>query len=66
MQDFGVAVLTNDAMLADLYETTEPDHEMVESNLDVFDHIDRGQAIYVVVYRNGQPDELFFAGYSYD
>jgi hypothetical protein len=64
--DFGAAVPLDDAMLIDFYDTTEPTHEMVESNLDVFDQIERGQAVYVIVYRDGQPDELFFAGYSCD
>jgi hypothetical protein len=39
---------------------------MIESNMDFFDPIERGQAIYIVVYREGKPDELFFAGYSFD
>ena len=26
----------------------------------------RGQGVYVVLYKDGVPDELFFAGYSYD
>ena len=64
--DFGVAGRLDDATLIDLYDTTEPTHEVVEATLDVLDSIDRGQAIYIVVYRGGQPDELFFAGYSYD
>jgi hypothetical protein len=64
--DFGIAAPLDDEALEDLFETTEPTHERVESSLDVFDRIERGQAIYVVVYRDGKPDELFFAGYSFD
>jgi len=64
--DFGVPVSLSDAMLVDLYDTAEPNHEMLESNLDLFDQIERGQAVYVIVYRGGKPDELFFAGYSCD
>lgn len=64
--DFGIAAPLDDAALEDLFGTTEPTHEIVESNLDVFDQIERGQAIYIVVYRDGKPDELFFAGYSFD
>jgi hypothetical protein len=64
--DFGIAAPLGEDALEDLYETTEPTHEMVGSNLDVFDGIERGQAIYIVVYRDGKPDELFFAGYSFD
>ena len=64
--DFGVAVPLGDAALEAMCDTTKPTHDMVETNLDVFDCIERGQAIYIVVYRDGRPDELFFAGYSYD
>jgi hypothetical protein len=39
---------------------------MIERNMDFFENIDRGQGIYIAVYRNGQPYEIFFAGYSFD
>jgi hypothetical protein len=64
--DFCVACPLDDAVLEDLYETTKPTREMVEANMDFFEQIERGQAIYIVVYRNDRPDELLFAGYSYD
>lgn len=64
--DFGVAAPLDPSALEDLYGTTEPTHKMVEEGLDIFDQIERGQAVYIVVYRKGKPDELFFAGYSYD
>jgi hypothetical protein len=38
---------------------------MVE-NHEFFEDIRRGQCVYVIVYANGEPSELFFAGYSYD
>jgi hypothetical protein len=28
--------------------------------------IDRGRCVYVIVYADGKPSELMFAGYSYD
>ena len=64
--DFGVAGRLNDAALKALYGTTQPTHQMVEDNPDIHEPIERGQAVYVIVYKDGQPDELFFAGYSYD
>jgi hypothetical protein len=64
--DFCVATRIDPEALKDLYGTTEPTHEMIEPNMGFLDDIERGHAIYVVVYKNGQPDELFFAGYSFD
>jgi hypothetical protein len=54
------------ARLQALFGTTQPTHEMVESNQGFYEDIDRGQGIYIVVYKGGQPDEYFFAGYSFD
>jgi hypothetical protein len=64
--DFGVAVPLDDGELGELYGTTKPTHEMIELNMDFFEQIERGQAIYITVFTNDHPDELFFAGYSYD
>ena len=63
---FGVVAPLDDAALENLFETTQPTRQMIESNMDLFDQIERGQAIYIVAYKNGLPDELFFAGYSFD
>ena len=64
--DFGVAAPLGDAVLQRLYGTSKPTRQMIEANMDFFEEIDRGQAIYIIAYRDGKPDELFFAGYSYD
>ncbi len=64
--DYGVACRLLDDELEYLYETTKPTREMIEANMDFFDSIERGQAIYIVVYREGEPHGLLFAGYSYD
>jgi hypothetical protein len=62
--------------LIKLFGTTTPTRELVERSLRprawvergtwLPEHIDRGRGIYVVVYRNGEPAECFFAGYSFD
>ncbi|HEY5914615.1 MAG TPA: hypothetical protein VJA21_28835 [Verrucomicrobiae bacterium] len=50
-----------------LFGSERPTHEQIEGDLDgVFEGIENGQGVYIVVYRNDQPDELFFAGYSFD
>jgi hypothetical protein len=33
---------------------------------EIFDFIGRGQSVYIVLYKDGQPDKLLFVGYSYD
>jgi hypothetical protein len=50
-----------------LFGTEQPTHDEIEQNLDgVFEGIESGQGVYIVAYRYNQPDELFFAGYSFD
>ena len=64
--DFGVVVPLSAEHLVELYGTAQPTHEMIEANLDFYEDIERGQGIYIVVYKGGKPAEIFFAGYSYD
>jgi hypothetical protein len=53
-------------ILEELYGSTMPSRTAVEANMDFFEQIERGQAVYVVLYKDGEPDELLFAGYSFD
>jgi hypothetical protein len=62
---FAVAPLPPEK-LREFFGTEQPTHAMVKANPDYFDDIERGQGIYVVVYKDGKPDELYFAGYSFD
>ena len=62
----GVVARMDDRSLIELFGTTRPTRVMVEMNQDFFEQIDRGQGIYIVLYHNGKPDEILFAGYSYD
>jgi hypothetical protein len=39
---------------------------MVEQDMEFFEDVERGQGIYIILYREGQPDEILFAGYSFD
>jgi hypothetical protein len=50
----------------ELYQSEHPTHEMIESNMDFFTDLGRGEGIFIIVFKQGTPDELFFAGYSYD
>jgi hypothetical protein len=56
----------DDKVLLDLYGTTMPTHEMVEQEMDFLEDVERGQGVYIFLYRDGQPDEIFIAGYSFD
>ena len=48
------------------FGTTKPTAEELEDSDELFDQIERGQGIYVIVYENDEPSQIFFAGYSYD
>lgn len=49
-----------------LFRTTQPTRKMVEANRDYFDWLGRGIGLYIVLYDNGTPTEILFAGYSVD
>jgi|SRR5579859_576780 len=60
-----VAPLSTESLL-ELYGTKLPTREMVEQNMDFFAELERGHGVFLVVFKQGQPDEILFAGYSYD
>jgi hypothetical protein len=62
---FAVAPLSPDQLLS-LFGTRQPTHEMIVGNYDLYEEIDRGQGVYIIVYKDGKPAEIFFAGYSFD
>ena len=51
-------------LLEEIYGTTEPTADMV--GMEFFEEVERGTGVYVVLYKNGKPSEICFAGYSYD
>jgi hypothetical protein len=64
--DFCAATPLSEAQLVELYGTSRPIRTAVEANMDFFEDLERGHAIYIVLYKDGAPDELLFAGYSFD
>lgn len=72
--DSGAVCCLPQQRLIDLFGTEKPSQEMIMKNLiagfkngsDLFEKIDRGQGIYLIVYQNESPSKVFFAGYSYD
>jgi hypothetical protein len=64
--DYGIAGPLSLESVEDLYGTTQPTREMVEDDLGFLEDVERGKCVYVVLYKNGDPSEVCFAGYSYD
>jgi hypothetical protein len=64
--DFGAVTPLGDDELLDLFGTARPTHDDVEDSDDLFEEIERGQGVCLVVYENEKPSEIYFAGYSYD
>ena len=52
--------------LLDLFGTDKPTHEMIEESEELYDRLERGQGVSIIVYKDDQPSEIFFAGYSFD
>jgi hypothetical protein len=64
--DYGAVTPLSDDDLVDLFGTSKPTREMIESKEELFDALERGQGVYIVAYRDDKPSEIFFAGYSFD
>jgi hypothetical protein len=64
--DFCCAAPFKSDELLDYFGTDKPTRAQIEQGDDYWDELERGQARYVVVYKNAQPAELYFAGYSFD
>jgi hypothetical protein len=52
--------------LVALFGDARPSRQAVENCDALWHRLERGTAIYVVLYSNGEPHEIFFAGYSFD
>jgi hypothetical protein len=64
--DYCAVTALGDEALEEYFGTTRPTRQMVEDTEDLWEDLDRGQGIYIVLYKDDQPDEIFFAGYSFD
>jgi len=65
--DFCVARILIEDDLDFYFGTPKPTRKTVEENFDdIFDDIDRGEAVCITVYENEEPSELLFIGYSFD
>src|SRR5262249_17449469 len=64
-EDFAVSPI-DPGTLEELFGTTQPTREMVKRNQGFFEDIERGRGVYILIYENGVPEEILFAGYSFD
>jgi hypothetical protein len=64
--DFFTVCPLDDDSLEQLYGTTQPTRQAVEDNMEFFEDLERGHGIYIVLYKDDKPDEILFAGYSFD
>jgi hypothetical protein len=55
-----------DSEIVDLFGTPRPTRKAAETSTSIWDHIQRGSAIYTTIFADDRPDEIFFAGYSFD
>jgi hypothetical protein len=66
MPDYCAVAPLPEEDLLDLFGTDKPTHEMIEESDELYDALERGQGVYIIVYKDDQPSEIFFAGYSFD
>ena len=52
--------------LISLFGTDQPTRRMIEGNSRYLAGIKRGQGCYIIAYKDGEPDEILFAGRSFD
>lgn len=62
---FGLVSRVPPEVLLELYGTAQPTKQMI-ADMTFLEEIERGTGVYIVVYDQGKPSEICFAGYSYD
>jgi hypothetical protein len=65
-RQLGAVAPLSERQLIAFFGTARPSRAVVEENDRLFEQLDRGQGVYVVVYKDEVPVEICFAGYSYD
>jgi hypothetical protein len=48
------------------FGTEQPTRDMIEQSDELWESMERGQGVYLILYKDGQPNEIFFGGYSCD
>jgi hypothetical protein len=52
--------------LLELFGTDSPTYEMIEDSEELYEALERGKGVYIIVYSGNQPAQILFAGYSFD
>jgi hypothetical protein len=64
--DFFCAAPFSPSELTAYFGSDRPTRADIEAAQDYWDDLERGQARYAIVYADGNPSEIYFAGYSFD
>jgi hypothetical protein len=65
--DFGMAAPLSQSELLNLFDTDKPTRSMVENHsFELMNLRHREQGTYIIVYKDGVPDEIYFTGFSGD
>ena len=64
--DFSTAYPLTDAELEEFFGTARPTRQQVEASPDFGEAVERGHCVYIVLYKDDVPDEIYFFGYSFD
>lgn len=62
---FAVTPLSQEE-LVEWFGADKPTRGMIAANMGFYEDIERGQGVYIIVYKDDQPSEIFFGGYSFD
>jgi len=54
------------AELVRLFGSDQPTHAAIEESEELLEGIERGHGVCIIAYKDGKPDEIYFAGYSFD
>lgn len=64
--DFGAVSPLSPEDLQRFFGTTQPTRDIIEHSEEFIDSLERGQGVYIILYQQGKPHEIYFAGYSCD
>jgi hypothetical protein len=64
--DFGCAAPFSPNELMTYFGSDRPTRADIEATDEYWEDLQRGQARFAIVYADGEPSEIYFAGYSFD
>jgi hypothetical protein len=65
--DLGAAAPLEADVVLEMFGTGKPTIELIkEHEHDLYGWVGRGQCIYLISFKDNKPDQIYFAGYSFD